>query len=151
MWMNFFITYLHYVSVFMVFASILVEVFLVRKTVSTENFKRIVLADSLYGLFSILVVGSGLTRAFLYGKGSEYYFSNWIFNLKFSIFIVVGLLSILPTVKILKMRKQQKENPTTEINLEPYALIRKMILMELILLLLIPFLAILMANGIGMQ
>ncbi|MCH2232921.1 MAG: DUF2214 family protein [Crocinitomicaceae bacterium] len=143
-------TYLHYISIFFVFTGVFLELVLVRKTLSALNFKRVVLADSLYGIFSILVVTTGLLRAFIYGKGSDYYFSNWIFNLKFSLFIVAGLLSIYPTVVFLKERKAQKTNPTAEIEFEKYELIRKFILLEFLILLVIPMLAILMASGIGM-
>ncbi len=144
------VTYLHYLSILLVFGGVIIELFLVKKELTAESLKRIVKADAIYGLFSILLVTTGLLRVFLYGKGSDYYFGNWIFILKFSLFIVIGLLSILPTVTFLKLNKKLKKNPSEIMELPAYTTIRRMIQLELILLLLIPLLAVLMANGVGM-
>lgn len=148
MWSNFFLTYGHYLSILLLVSSVFTELFLVKNKLSEKELKRLIKVDSVYGIMAILVVTTGLLRVFLYGKGSEYYFSNWVFNLKFSLFILVGLLSILPTVTFLKMRKNMKGEEPQE--LPRYHLISLFVKLEFICLLIIPFLAVLMANGIGM-
>jgi putative membrane protein len=109
---------------------------------------KLVMIDGIYGLSSIFVVTTGLLRVFFYAKGSDYYFSNGIFILKFSLFIVVGLLSIVPTITFLKLRKQVKQEDLNEIELPKYRFILLSVRLELIILLLIPLLAVLMANGV---
>jgi putative membrane protein len=151
MWTNFFLTYLHYLSIIFVIAGVFAELFLVRKVVTKDNLKRIVAMDGVYGLASIVVVTTGLLRVYFYGKGSDYYFENSIFILKFSLFILVGLLSIFPTVTFLKLNKKQKESKEDQIEIPSYRLISNLIRIEFIILIIIPFLAILMANGIGMN
>jgi putative membrane protein len=47
-------------------------------------------------------------RVFYFEKGAAYYFSNHAFMPKFSIFIVVVLLSIITTVEFLSWRKALK-------------------------------------------
>jgi len=150
MWTNFLFTYLHYISFILVGAALFTELLLVKSQVSKANLARIVKADGVYGIFSIVLVTTGLIRVYYFGKGSDYYFSNWIFNLKFSLFILVGLLSILPTVQFLKLNKKFKQEPKeTQINIPNYSKIRISVILEFFILLLIPFLAILMANGVG--
>ncbi len=150
MWTTYFITYLHYLSFILVGAALFTELLLVKPQLSKANLARIVKADAVYGIFSIVLVTTGLIRVFYFGKGSDYYFANWIFNLKFSLFILVGLLSILPTIQFLKLNKKYKQEPIeTQIDLPNYSKIRISVILEFFILLLIPFLAILMANGVG--
>ncbi len=147
---TFLITYLHYLSFILVGAALFTELLLVKQQLNKVNLSRIVKADAVYGIFSIVLVTTGLIRVFYFGKGSDYYFSNWIFNLKFSLFILVGLLSILPTIQFLKSNKKYKNEPNeTQIDLPNYTKIRISVILEFFILLLIPFLAILMANGVG--
>lgn len=147
MWLNFLFTYLHYLSIIVVIATVFTEVFLVRKNISANRLKTIVKVDGIYGFSSIAVVATGLIRVYNYGKGSDYYFSNSIFIIKFSLFILVGILSIYPTVTFLKLRKANKNNENQNVEIHKYSLISILIKLELIILLMIPFLAILMANG----
>jgi putative membrane protein len=46
----------------------------------------------------------GLLRVFLFEKGADYYFHSHAFLTKFSLFIIVGLLSIIPTMEFLSWR-----------------------------------------------
>ena len=46
----------------------------------------------------------GLLRVFLFEKGADYYFHSYAFLTKFSLFIIIGLLSIIPTVEFLSWR-----------------------------------------------
>ena len=55
----------------------------------------------------LLVVG--LARVFWFEKGAAYYFHNHAFLTKFGLFIIIGLLSIVPTVEFLSWRKAVKQ------------------------------------------
>ncbi len=105
--------------------------------------------DGIYGLAAIVVVATGILNWMNFGKGTEYYSSNSLFILKFSLFILVGLLSIYPTVWLLRYKKRNKENPPEEIEIANFKQLKQIIHIELVLMALIPLLATLMANGIG--
>jgi putative membrane protein len=51
---------------------------------------------------ALLIVG--LLRVFFFEKGASYYFHSYAFLTKFSLFIIIGLLSIIPTVEFLSWR-----------------------------------------------
>lgn len=145
---SFLLTYSHYLSIIILVATVFAEQFFVKRQIKKTELFRLVIIDGIYGLSSILVVTTGLLRVFFFAKGGDYYFSNRIFLLKFSLFIVVGLLSILPTITFLKLRKKIKKDDLNEIELPHFRAILVSVRLELILLLIIPLLAILMANGV---
>ncbi len=87
----------------------------------------------------------GLTLWFGLGKSTEYYSENPIFHAKVGLAVIVGLLSIYPTVFFAPHRKG--DDPTTELTIP--ARIRQVVTLELIIMLVIPFLATLMAAGVG--
>jgi putative membrane protein len=43
-------------------------------------------------------------RVFFFEKGADYYFHSYAFLTKFSLFIIIGLLSIVPTMEFLSWR-----------------------------------------------
>jgi putative membrane protein len=109
-----------------------------------SNFILLKKADLFFGIFALLTVATGLFRIYYYGKGEDYYLSNLIFVLKVSLFILVGLLSIYPALQFLKSRKLNIET----VELKNFRIIRFLFIIEVILLLIIPFLAVLVAKGI---
>jgi len=145
---SFLLTYSHYLSIIILVATVFAEQFFVKRQIKKTELFRLVIIDGIYGLSSILVVTTGLLRVFFFAKGGDYYFSNGIFLLKFSLFIVVGLLSILPTITFLKLRKKIKKDDLNEVELPHFRAILVSVRLELILLLIIPLLAVLMANGV---
>ena len=77
-------------------------------------------------------------------KPSDFYTNNPVFHAKLSLFVVVGLLSIYPTVFFMRNRKNEAETLAV-----PVGVIR-VLRMELVLLVFIPVLAFLMARGVGL-
>lgn len=136
--------YLHFISIFAVVSTVVAEHLMLKPQMSRQEIKRLSSIDGVYGLASILVVGAGLTMWFGVGKSAEYYTQNWIFLTKVGLFVIVGILSIHPTIFFARQRKGNSEEvidiPTS---------VKWSIRAELLLLLLIPLLATLMARGIG--
>jgi putative membrane protein len=101
--------------------------------------------DAVYGIAAILVVAAGLTLWFSgVGKPSVYYSKNWIFHTKVTAVVLVGLLSIYPTIFFIRNRKGN----ATEVVTIP-GIIFTLIRIELALLFVTPLLAALMARGVG--
>ncbi len=143
MWLYSIVTYAHFISICMLFSSLIFELSIIKEKMKRHDFLTLRKADLFFGISAGFTIASGLFRMFYFGKGEDYYMSNPIFILKFSLFIVVGLLSIYPTIQFLKLRNLQIEFVT----LKNFRIIRVLLLIEIILLLIIPFLAILVAKG----
>ena len=72
--------YLHFIAVFAIVGAILAEQFMVRKTMTRGEIKRVAKVDAIYGIGAILVLVAGLLLWFNVGKPAEFYTKNWIFH-----------------------------------------------------------------------
>jgi putative membrane protein len=88
-------------------------------------------------------------RVFYFEKGAGYYFSNHAFLTKFGLFVIVGLLSIVPTLEFLKWGKATRAGRVPEVEPKRLAVIRRLIHIEIAGIALIILCAALMARGIG--
>jgi putative membrane protein len=101
--------------------------------------------DGIYGLVVLILLAVGLTLWLGgYGKPTEFYSDNSLFQTKLTLFIVIGILSIYPTVFFIRYKSGDQEE-----NILVPKSIFWMIRLELLLLFVIPILAGLMAKGIG--
>lgn len=133
--------YLHFVGIFLVVSTLFCEIILLKPNMTSAEVKRLAKVDGIYGLGAILTVVMGLWMWLGdIGKPSAFYAENPLFLLKFSIFILVGLLSIWPTIFFIRKGRQQDSVAI------PKA-IKMLVHIELTLVFLIPILAVLMARG----
>lgn len=139
------IKYLHFVFIFVLVSCVVVEYLLLKPQMTKTELKHLATIDGIYGLSSILVVAAGLTLWLFIGKPSDFYTQNHIFLTKVALFIIVGLLSIHPTIFYLKNRKGEDLEELVEIPKSVKMVIR----IELLILFTIPLLATLMAKGVG--
>jgi len=145
MWLYSIVTYLHFISIFSLFAALIVALSLIKIKMKTSHFILLKKADLFFGIFAVTTVITGLFRMYSFGKGKDYYLSSPLFVLKFSLFILVGLLSIYPSLQFLKSGKLKTEF----ITFKHFKIIKYLLRIELILLLIIPFLAVLVAKGMN--
>ena len=137
--------YLHFISIFAIVGSLTSEHLLLRKTLTRAEIKRLAAIDAVFGIAATVLVIVGLTLWLGgFGKPSVYYTKNWIFHTKITLAIILGLLSIYPSVFFVKNRKG---DPHEIVNVP--GKIFWMIRFELLLLFIIPLLAGLMAHGVG--
>jgi putative membrane protein len=123
---------------------------LVRPGVSGAGLKTLGGIDASYGGTAVLILVVGFCRVFLGAKGSAFYLENPVFWAKIAAFGVVGLLSIAPTIAILKWRKQAAVDPAFVPPEAEVARVRKVMLAELLVFALIPIFAAAMARGYGL-
>jgi putative membrane protein len=142
--MDIFIRYLHFISIFTIVGSLVGEHLFLAKKLPRAIVKKISVIDAVYGLSSVTLLISGFMMWFYYGKGAEFYTNNWIFQLKVGLAILLGLLSLPPTVYFLKNRKGEQSE-----NLAVPKYVRICMWLEMVILLIIPLCAVLMAKGIG--
>ncbi|WP_057939330.1 DUF2214 family protein [Algoriphagus resistens] len=137
--------YLHFISIFAIVGSLVSEHLLLKKSMSRKEIKKIATIDGIYGIAAMTLLAAGLTLWLGgYGKPSEFYTHNFIFHIKITLFVTIGILSIYPTVFFSKNRKG---NPDDVVSIPK--IIFMLLRIELLLLFIIPLLAGLMAKGIG--
>ena len=143
--------FLHHLMAFTLVACVVYEFIAYRQGLTIEEARRIQRADLMYGISAGLLLIVGLLRVFFFEKGPAFYSHNPFFWLKMNTFLVVGLLSIDPTIRYLRWNKILKENRAPEISDKEFKRTRLVLTLEVIGLAVILFAAALMARGIGMN
>lgn len=144
-----FLAFLHHLAAFTLVGALVAELVLIRDELTLKNVRMIQLADMTFGVSAGVVLIIGLLRVFYYEKGVSYYFHSVPFVVKLSFFVLVGLLSILPTIEFLSWRKPVKQGQVPTVTDRKMRAIHSIIQWELIGVVLIVLCAALMAKGVG--
>jgi putative membrane protein len=147
--MTTFFAFLHHAAAFALVGALAVELVLVRGELDGATMRKLVRADMVVGISAGVVLLVGLARVFHFEKGSAYYFHSWPFIGKLSMFIVVALLSIYPTVTFLSWAKTLKRGQTPSVHAAAQRTLRRLIHLELAGIALILLFAAMMARGVG--
>ena len=123
---------------------------MLRPDMTPEIRKRLGRYDAVYGVAAVAVVVTGVLRVIYGAKGYAFYVHNPIFHIKIGLFILVGLMSIVPTINILRWKKQGKTLPDFVPTPSEIAKTRRWVMVESHLIIFIQLAAVLMARGIGM-
>ncbi|QBX37578.1 DUF2214 family protein [Brevundimonas sp. S30B] len=100
---------LHHVLVFGLFGMVVLERALVAAPVIDA--RRLARIDAGVGMTSALVLGVGVARVVWGGKGWAFYEANPFFWAKLATFMLIGLLSIGPTLSFLRWAKSARDRP----------------------------------------
>jgi len=146
-----FMAFLHHLMAFTLVACVAYEFIAYRKGMSIDEVRRIQRADLMYGISAGVLLIVGVLRVLYFEKGPAFYTHNPFFWLKMNAFLVVGLLSIDPTIRYLRWNKSLKENRVPEITDNEFKRTRLLLTLEVIGLAVILLAAALMARGIGMN
>ena len=141
--------FLHHVAAFTLFAAVVVEFVLLRLPLTPASACAIQRVDIALGVSAGVLLLVGLARVFLYEKGATYYFHSWPFIAKLSLFVIAGLLSIIPTIEF---RAWEESLTQGQVPIASDASIRRLRLivhLEMVVVVLILLCAALMARGIG--
>jgi putative membrane protein len=147
--MSAFFAFLHHVAAFTVFATLLVELVLLKEELSVPRARKLQRVDLAFGIAAGAVLVIGLLRVFYFEKGASYYFHNIPFIAKLSLFAVVGLVSIYPTLQFLSWRGALKEGRAPIVAPATLRRLRMVIHAELAGIVIIILCAALMARGVG--
>ncbi|MEW6634091.1 MAG: DUF2214 family protein [Pseudomonadota bacterium] len=139
----------HHLLVFSLAGIIGAEFVLVRGDLPAATLRRLAGIDRHYGIIAALIVIVGICRVFFGLKGWEFYIYNWVFWAKMVAFIIVGLLSIIPTVRFISWSRQASGNPSFSVPQAELASVKNYVRAEGIIFLLIPVFAAAMARGYG--
>lgn len=140
---------LHHILAFTLTAALVYEFVAYRKGLTIAEARRIQRADLVYGIAAGLLIVVGLLRVYFFEKGPNYYFYNHIFWTKMVLFVIVGLLSVYPTIRYIQWGPALKQGTAPEIPDTEFKNVRRLLWLEMTGLLLILFAAPLMARGVG--
>jgi len=146
-----FMAFLHHVFAFTLVACLTYEFIAFRKGMSIEEARRIQRVDLAFGISAGLLLVVGLLRVFFFEKGVNFYINSPFFWVKLAAFVIVGLLSIDPTIRYLRWNKSLSENRAPEINESEYKRTRLILWLEVIGIVVILLAAPMMARGVGMN
>lgn len=141
--------FLHHLAAFALVAAIAVEFVVIRGALTVDSARKLRAVDAVYGASAGLLLIVGLLRVFYFEKGAAFYFGNAFFIAKLTLFIIVGLLSIYPTLQFAAWRKALKVGQLPPVDESRLHAIRRIIHWELAGIALILLCAALMARGIG--
>lgn len=143
------VAFVHHVSAFVLFAALVVEFVLIRGALTVESARKIMRADMIFGIAAGVLLLAGLARVFHFEKGAYYYFHTWTFLAKLALFVIVGLISIIPTMEFLRWRAAVKAGQVPAVSGDKLKSVRSIIHYEMAGVVLIILFATLMARGIG--
>jgi putative membrane protein len=110
--------------------------------------ERLAKIDLVYGLASGAVLLTGIARTWWGIKGTAWYWTNPLLHTKLALFIVIGLLSIKPTLMFIRWRRELRASGAlpdeTHIRLA-----RRLVMVQAHLLIFIPLAAVFLARGFG--
>lgn len=147
--MSSFFAFLHHVAAFALVAALAIEFVLIKGELTAANARGIVVADLVFGVSAGVVLVVGLLRVFYFEKGANYYFQSAPFIAKLSLFVIVALLSIYPTVQFLSWKKSLDRGQHPAVNERSLGKIRRLVHWELAAIVVLILCAALMARGIG--
>lgn len=148
MWTDAILAYLHFAAIFTMIWFLAKEWTLLRCGVDALDLERLAKADVGFGILAGLVLLTGATRAVFGIKGWSFYAHNPVFHLKVGLFVLVGLISIAPTLAFLRWRKARRADPAWRVPEAEWRRTIRFVLIELHLIAIIPLAAVVMARGL---
>jgi putative membrane protein len=140
--------FIHHAAAFLVVAALMAELVVLKSELTPTSARSVLRMDTVYGIAALVLLVAGFVRVFHTEKGSAYYFDSGPFLVKLGLFIVVGLLSIYPTMKFVSWRKALREGRVPDFDAATRRKVRMLVHIELTLLFVIMLMAVLMARGI---
>ncbi len=110
--------------------------------------ERLGKVDLIYGVAAVAVLLTGIARTWWGIKGTGWYWTNGLLHLKLTMFIVVGLISIKPTIMFRQWNKALKATGGLP-DEGQIRLARKLVMVQAHLIALIPLVAVFLARGFG--
>jgi len=144
------IAYAHYLCIVLCFGALLYERMSLQVDLNRKQVISMIVADVIYGVAGLVLLVSGIIRVKYFGQGVDFYTHNPIFWFKIALYIVVGLLSLYPTVTYILWAIPLSRNNLPSITSDLVSRFRIIINIELIGFSVIPLFATLMSRGIGL-
>jgi len=149
MWLDALLAYLHFIAIFFLFAYLIVETVTIRGALDANAIRRLARSDIIYFGAAMAVLGTGFLRLVFGAKGPDYYLSWWPIYAKLGTFVLVAVISVIPTLAFIRWRRMVDHDPAWTVPPEEQRRMRRLIAVELHLVGLIPVFAVIMSRGLG--
>ncbi len=136
----------HHLAVFSLVGIFAAEFALLRPGLGGTRLGQLARLDAAYGAMAMVVIAVGVLRVWLGGVDPWYYLGNHAFWGKMAAFLVMGLLTIQPTMAI---RRWVKEGDDYVVPVAEIGASRRFVHLQAGVLVLIPLFAAAMARGYG--
>jgi putative membrane protein len=139
--------FLHHLAAFTLVSALAIEFALIRGELTLASARRLQVTDLVFGIAAGTLLVIGLLRVFFFEKGASYYFHSHAFLGKLTLFIVVGLLSIIPTIEFLSWGGALRAGQVPAIGAKKLRLVTAIIHGEVFAIVIILLCAAIMARG----
>jgi putative membrane protein len=143
------LAYAHLLAIFTMVVFLASEAALCRvEWLNAAVVERLGKVDLVYGIAAGMVLVTGLARVFLGSKGAAWYAHNPLLYLKLAMFLVIGLISIKPTLMFVRWRRALRASGTLPDAAE-IKKARRLVMVQAHIFPLIPLAAVFLARGFG--
>ncbi|MBV7543981.1 DUF2214 family protein [Acidovorax sp. sic0104] len=145
------LAYAHFVAILTMTVFLASEAALCRKEwINPAVVERLARVDMIYGIAAVAVLATGLARTWWGMKGMGWYWSQPLLHTKVTLFVIMGLISIVPTLRFGRWRKALRATGALPTDAEVRST-RRLVMIEAHLLVVIPLLAVFLARGVGVR
>ena len=148
MWLDATLAYLHFLSIFLLFAFLTVQAVLIKRALDANTIRLLGRMDIWYFGSAIAVLATGILRAVFGVKGADFYFSGWPIYAKLAMFLAVGIISAGPTLTFIRWRRMLDHDAAWKVPEAEQKKTRRLVMIEVHLAALIPIVAVIMARGL---
>lgn len=142
------LSYLHFVFAFILVGALAAEAFVLRLPVDARVAQLLARIDAFYGLSAVGILAAGFSRAIWGASGWAYYAGQPFFWAKIALFAVIGLISIAPTLRFFRWARAARADANFTAPEADVKAVKRLVMIEVHLLALIPLFAALMARGV---
>jgi putative membrane protein len=139
----------HHLLIFTLFGLLVTEMVMLKPEMPRSVLTRLARIDTAYGIVAGLIIVIGFSRVHFGLKGAAFYESNPIFWAKIASFVAIGLLSIVPTMRIIRWRRAAAADPTFRPDATAVAAVKRLMHYEGVGFIFVLVFAAMMARGIG--
>ncbi len=149
LWIDALLAYLHFVSIFVLFAFLAVETMMIRRPLDAATIRLLGRVDLWYFGAAIMVLVTGFLRLVFGAKGPDFYLSAWPIYAKVGLFLLVGIISVTPTLTFIRWRRMLDHDAAWQVPETEQRATRRLVMIEVHLAALIPIFAVIMSRGVG--
>lgn len=143
------LAYAHFLAILTMVVFLTSEAALCRpEWLNAATVERLAKIDAAYGISAMAVLATGAVRSVWGIKGASWYWSNWLLHLKLGAFIVVALLSIVPTIQFIRWRRALRAGGALP-EAAQVRKVRRLVMVQAHIVPLIPLAAVFLARGFG--
>jgi putative membrane protein len=142
------LAYAHFVAILTLVVFLTSEAALCRpEWINAAVVRRLARVDIIYMGAAMAVLATGFARTYWGAKGFEWYWHQPLLHIKVTLFVIVGLISIAPTRAFIRWRKALDASGALPAEAEVRK-VRKLIMVQAHIVMLIPLAAVLLARGV---